>query len=681
LELRRDGQYNEIYLHARNKPIGRLRYFISHNGKILRPQQVDLNGNTIEANFGTAVLIDRVEEQSHLIIVHRRWDLTESGKWKLFFNYNVMTPHLNQWAVPSVVYHDNQHGQGRFPKGGIDRGWSFREDRIPIPSCAILYDRKGFQAVFTAPAQNENTLSSIKTFMEDHLPAFEICIPFTEQPHTYTEKGIVGGGLTRESGRDLMVKRHETPFSLDRRFFIALAENLPHSVYAYETIFRAALNQVNPDTGNRIIDWGKVATLKLKHLRFLLVDKPKKGIVGIKTGKGNGLLQPYYQYLMSSFLGRNIEGALVLAKAGMELQDRTMVATAERIGRFFLNGCLDNGLHRDTYDLKRRRWSSYCGPAGDKTRRNGANSRSNGETMHAYLRLYHLLKEADIHIPEFKVQVDKNAAFFIAHQLGGEEAGSFGRCWRSDGRVLNAQGTNGAYIISFLAALRKDSLQPEKIDSALELAAAYYGSLVDKNAYYADTLDADCVDKEAGAALMRAFLDLYEIYGNEAYLEKARRAASFVLSWTWLYDVRFPDKSPAAREGLKTTGLTAVSIAHHHLDFYGISCGYDFLRLWQATGEARWRQYALLMIEACAQLIATKDNPLGRSEDFIGWQPEQVNQTNWDYIHRYRGTKGNFHFCVAWNVVLFLGALFDIRERYPQIIDFNLAPNEDDRQP
>ena len=118
--------------------------------------------------------------------------------------------------------------------------------------------------------------------------------------------------------------------------------------------------------------------------------------------------------------------------------------------------------------------------------------------------------------------------------------------------------------------------------------------------------------------------------------------------------------------------MTAVSVAHHHLDFYGLFIAYDFLRLWEATKDELWRACAQKMIDACGQLISSGKDLLGKSRDFTGWQPEQVNQTNWDYKLRYLGTKGRFHTCVAWVVVLTLGAMLDIRERFPDVLNFKL---------
>jgi hypothetical protein len=85
----------------------------------------------------------------------------------------------------------NEIGEGSFPRGGVEKGWSFREDRIAIPSCSILHDGSHWQAVFTDPSVKESEISSVKTCAREGRPSFEISVPYTEEPFTYTEKGIV----------------------------------------------------------------------------------------------------------------------------------------------------------------------------------------------------------------------------------------------------------------------------------------------------------------------------------------------------------------------------------------------------------------------------------------------------------------------------------------------------------
>jgi hypothetical protein len=647
---------------------GELFYSIRTGKVILEPDNVLFGAdNVIKVVFKEAELKDEFVVNKGFIKIKRQWKILKPGKWQLMFGY-CPGPDLRQWLVPSVMYAKNEMGAGRFPRGGLDKGWSFREDRIPVPSCSILHDGLNWQAVFTSPATNDGEISSVKTFLKSAAPAFEIRVPYTEEPYTYTEKGIITGGLTRKTGR--FFKIHKVPFEYSRTFYIAYGK-CAHVSEIYISLAARALDEFG--TGDERLlkaNWSEVASNKFKHLKFLLIDNQK--VTAVKQGKGNGLFQSFHNYTSGSFLTKSLEGALIFAKASKELGNEKYLDIAERIGDFFLAGALPNGLHRDSYSLKDGRWGGYMGVGTPEGLVEGANTRCNGEVMINYLKLYKLLKDAGRQKDEFLDLVRRNADFYIEHQLKGKEEGSFGRWWNISGKPLNTLGTNGAYIISLLVELEKITGKRDDIDDALKKAGSYYASLVDNNYFYADTLDADCVDKEAGCALLRAFLDLYERSSDELYLRYAGLCAGFILSWMFTYDVAFNPSSPAGRRDFKTLGMTAVSVAHHHLDFYGLSIAYDFLRLWEATKNELWKKCGLIMINSCSQLISDRQDLLGRSKDFIGWQPEQINQTNWDYKLRFLGTKGRFHTCVAWTVVLTLGAMLDIRDRRADILNYKL---------
>jgi len=648
--------------------IGGLHYLVRKENSFEGPGDVIKSGdNSINAVFKEGEVRDEIECRQGLIRVRRSWKILKKGRWQLMFDYTP-APVLSEWIVPAVMYEKNERGEGRFPRGGLEKGWSFREDRIPVPSCSILHNDKEWQAVFTSPAGSAGEISSVKTFISDGSPRFEIRTPYTEEPFTYTEKGIVLGGLTAKTEKYFDVRK--VPFEYSRTFYIASGK-FAHVSEIYVGLWTKAIEEFEKgDTELAKRDWPEIASLKLQHLKYLLIDNPE--ITAIKQGKGNGLFQSFYEYTSGSFLSKSLEAAVIFARAAGETGNKEYTEIAERIGGFFLKGALPNGQHRDCYSLKSREWGGYMGVGTPAELASGANARCNGEVMVNYLRLYRLLKEAGKERSEFLSVAENNALFYIQHQLEGKEEGSFGRWWNTDGSPLNTLGTNGAYIVSLLVELEKVSGRRDAIDTALKKAGKYYASLIDSNGFFADTLDADCVDKEGGCALLRAFLDLYERSHDDFYLKYARLAAGFVLSWMFTYNVIFDPKSMAGKRGFRTQGMTAVSVAHHHMDFYGLFIAYDFLRLWEATKDEFWKACAQRMIDACGQLISSEKDLLGKSRDFTGWQPEQVNQTNWDYKLRYLGTKGRFHTCVAWVVVLTLGAMLDIREKFPDVLNFKL---------
>lgn len=696
--------------------MGELLYRLSHKGRLFHPRLVECGRKaTVRADFGTALLSDTIKEKDDLLVVERQWTIYRPGSWRLLFTYLPSLGRVREWCVPAVMYDGNEQGKGSFPSGGLEQGWSFREDRIPLPCCSLLLDREGSaQALFCSPAAVENEISSIKSSLEGGKPTWEISIPFTEEPFTYREKGILLGGLSRRSGRFFQLKFYQLPYIYRRTFYLLSMSDIQGREQLYSHIFRIAWREMRPkatlgpgapggpgsaggsgaagvpgvrhdpagETPAPAVDWPAIASLKLNHLLFLVHDK--NGVTGLWAGKGNGIFQSFYNYLSGSFLVKSLEAAVILAKAGRELHAPGLFDLAERMGNFFLGGVLDNGLHQDTFLPRKGSWASHATPGAPAELTGAVNARCNGEVMCAYLRLYELLKEEGRRRPDFLEMAERNGVFYFTHQLTGKQEGSFGRWWSKEGKLLNTLGTNGAYIISLLCLLEKLTHSSPRRQKALEGAAAYYTSLIDQGAFYGDTLDADCVDKEAGSALLKAFLDLYEWQPKPQYLEGARKAACFLLSWLWTYNVPWPKRSPAARLGVKTRGLTSVSVSHHHLDFYGLAVGYDFLRLAEAGAPGPWREYALAMIEACGQLVASPQQPMGRGSSFRGWQPEQLNQTVWDYRHHWLGTKGHFHTCAAWTVALTLGALLDIREHFPEVINFtfnrdNLARNIEKR--
>ncbi|MFW5717609.1 MAG: hypothetical protein ACOC0E_09200 [Spirochaetota bacterium] len=626
---------------------------------------------TVAATFDHGAIVDLLSEDGDFVRVERSWTIERPGTWRLLFT--TLVPHraATEWIVPSVMYKENARGRGSFPRGGIDRGWSFREDRISVPACSLLHDDEKVQMVFAEPARRDELVSSVRTYREGTEPAFEIAIPYAEAPAAYRMKGVLFGGMAAARSRWLTVRSRGTPFSYTRTFYVAC---LPRDGNVFRT-FRAAPELVRSRYGDRFapgMSWSTFASLKLRHLLFLLVDDARRGIHGVQMGRGNGVIQPFYDSTAGSFLAKSLEAACVLVVVGRESGREELVDAAERVGRFFLGGALENGLHRDYFHFRKKRFESHAVFSHDERLLQGSNARCNGEAMLGYVRLHRLLHELGRDIPEFRSIALRNAEFYLSHQLTGERDGSFGRWWSKDGEPINSLGTNGAYIVSLLAALDPEA-RDARISAALFKAADYYSSLVDANDYYADTLDADCVDKEAGCTTLRAFLDLYERDPEPRYLEKAIDAACYLLSWVFSYDVPFAENTLLAKHAFRTIGMTSVSVAHHHLDFYGMYLAYDFLRLAEHTGDVSWKEWAITMMDACRQLIATVQNPLTRSPAYAGWQPEHVHQTDWKYHNHKLKRKGHADYDTAWVTVLVLGAMVQIRERYPDVLEFQFG--------
>ena len=154
---------------------------------------------------------------------------------------------------------------------------------------------------------------------------------------------------------------------------------------------------------------------------------------------------------------------------------------------------------------------------------------------------------------------------------------------------------------------------------AAEKAGRVYADrhLTMQEPYWGGTLDASCEDKEGAWAAFQGFLALYEMTGEDSYLQWARHACDVMLTYFVVWNIDMP-AGRLRNHDFKTVGWTAVSVQNMHLDVYGVLFAPAVARLGQITGDERLVQLALLMFKSCGQLI-----------DAYGSQGEQIQQTNY----------------------------------------------------
>ncbi len=683
----------------------RIGYRLFFEGRPLFPSFLSANASTVravyeEAGDRIAEIEDVFSSSAGLISVERRWLLRRAGPWTLCADLSMPGESSDairtrlrdghaELLIPAVWYRGNSRGTGAFPRSSVSDSWSFLETRTPLPGCVCIGGGRTMICAVSPSAVYER-LSSARGSVEGS-GAVEFEIPGRESPFSYTGKTSLDPASEQDPG-GLVFALAELPVSYSRTFYCMADARRPVSLYGAYRAFAEALSlegfgERPCRSESNSVSWMDYRVLKLSHLLSLVERAPDGSGAYLAMGRRNGELQDVYEYTAGSFLVKSLEAAFVLARseaAGPEsvpFLDRLealfgppsagsgLAELAERIGRFFLAGERAPGVHQDCCDPSRGVWGGYLGISENDGFRFLVNARCNGEVMKAYALLYERLRERGRDVPEFIELPKRVAGFYLAHQLGGEHSGSFGRWWTPEGEPVDSLGTNGAYIVSFLIALEPYFEDRASLSAAVSRAGAYYRRVALEGDFFGDTLDADSFDKEAGAALLTLFMDLFERDGDFRWLEAAGRSAEFLLTWVWQYDCAFPAGSPLGVRSFSTLGMTSVSVAHHHLDFYGMSIAYDFLRYAERSGDRFYRTQAVRMLRACRQLVARREDPLGRDERDIGWQPEQINHTEWDYFDRPDKRAGNFGIDIAWVSVLGLGAYLRLGERYPDALE------------
>lgn len=624
------------------------------------PERLAISEQSVVADFGRlGKIFDTIEPDSHgkTITILRRWALEVSGNLRIGFAVESDLDPV-RWIVPSVMYDGNKIGSGSFPRGGPEVGWSFREDRCSLPSATIVADNRNSLALATEAAKEEKYLSSNTTRAGLDGIRLSIEIPFIERPYSYRRKFYWLGKGSAARYEWLVC---DGPFNYERRFYLRVG---PGGSYFYEPFVREMLDGIKTESGKRA-DWATVLRNKAEHvLTNHYIDW--RTITGFLTYV-DGHHLPLINSLQAGFLGKNIEIALSLYRIGLITGDERARRAAIKTADFFLGGRIDNGLLFTDYQLARGRWVGLNIPY----RKDEVNTRTMGEAAISYLRLHKLAETKGEANPQWRETAQALAAFFRDRL---PDNGNPGKWWTIEGRLSDTSSTNGAYLVPVLLRLADEDSDQSLLDTAVRIGDYYLENVVENEIYAGDTLDADCIDKEAGHAILRAMLELYRATGESRFLSGARRAAAYVATWIFGYDVPYEPRSRLGNYNFHTTGGTSVSVAHHHLDPYGIAIAVDYLDLGKLTGDDFWKRLARHMIDYSRQLNSTEEDTFGYARDYLGHQPEQVVHTDWAYYLPAVTPRGSFFSNILWVPALTMGAILDLRARHPETMSFEILP-------
>jgi hypothetical protein len=123
---------------------------------------------------------------------------------------------------------------------------------------------------------------------------------------------------------------------------------------------------------------------------------------------------------------------------------------------------------------------------------------------------------------------------------------------------------------------------------------------------------------EDGAAAVMAFVALED-------WETARRAADWMLTFRYSYDVEFAPDTELGRAGFRTRGADQASPANQHVHSFGLICLPEMIRLARATGEEWYEQTTRENLACFRQLVARHDGDFGARK---GMTTERYYQTD-----------------------------------------------------
>jgi hypothetical protein len=197
------------------------------------------------------------------------------------------------------------------------------------------------------------------------------------------------------------------------------------------------------------------------------------------------------------------------------------------------------------------------------------------------------------------------------------------------GDAVSWEGTAG---LSWIPAL----VEAGELDAASR-AGAFYASF---DAWYGAPEDVDLAPtSEDGYAAVMAFAALED-------WENASRAADWLLTFRYSYDVAFGDHTLLGRYGFRSRGADQASPANQHLHAFGLICVPEMLRLADATGDDLYRRVTLENLACFRQFIAREDADF---DAYRGMAAERYYQTDCFQAKGMLGTLSH-----AWSVGVLL---------------------------
>lgn len=273
--------------------------------------------------------------------------------------------------------------------------------------------------------------------------------------------------------------------------------------------------------------------------------------------------------------------------------------------------------------------------------------RRQSEGVYAVLNYLNYEKQQKRKHPEWEKRIKGMLDSFLRLQNAD---GSFPRKFKDDFSIVDESGGSTPSATLPLVMAYKYFKDKRYLASAKRTVDYLEKELISKSDYFSSTLDANCEDKEASlyAATATYYLALVTKGTERAHYAKlAKKAAYFALSWYYTWDVPFAEGQMLGDIGLKTRGWGNVSVENNHIDVFVFEFA-DVLR-WLAKeyNETRFSDFAKVISTSMRQLLPYEGHMCGIAK--VGYYPEVVQHTNWDYGRNGKGYYNNI-FAPGWTV-------------------------------
>lgn len=579
---------------------------------------------------------------------NQRITVTLEALENVYFNYGeqVKTGYRHddcQFYMPGFWYRRNLRSPKEAPSFHTSDSWLIREDRLSTPLTAVF-----------SPA-NGKSMSVIRIDKFDK-----------EALTTHKEGEVILSGETSigytgfENADGITVLSYGFPYKEAPKTYIRKLTLAP-AVEAYQLLRKGDSISLTWELSERAAaDFSDCVQRTWEYCYD--TNRPQKVDTPYTVDRMKEVMSNFF---VDSYVGNTPTHYY----SGVELETATCastdVAEVGFVGRTLLNAfnALEYGAQKNRTDLVTNANSIFdtylqngFSPAGffnevvhyNRDFKEPIHSiRRQSEGVYAVLNYLNYEKQQGRKHPEWEKRMKSMLDTFLRLQ---NPDGSFPRKFKDDFSIVDASGGSTPSATLPLVMASKYFKDKRYLASAKRTADYLEKELISKSDYFSSTLDANCEDKEASlyAATATYYLALATKGVERAhYADLSKKAAYFALSWYYTWDVPFAPGQMLGDIGLKTRGWGNVSVENNHIDVFIFEFADVLHRLAKQYNEPRFSDFSEVISTSMRQLLPYEEHMCGVAK--VGYYPEVVQHTNWDYGKNGKGYYNNI-FAPGWTV-------------------------------
>jgi hypothetical protein len=524
------------------------------------------------------------------------------------------------WLIPGAFYGENRPAANtrRFPRfeagatsaadaaALVSNAWEFRADRAATPAVFVW---AGEDLGGVALSSTESTAAGI-TGVGFHQDAdtgtagVHLTFPYREGPVSY-----YGDAEARAADVANYAFLPGEVVEFRMRVFRIAADR-----HAYAPVLRQLHEESKPGSPLRPwVDELEAAKLAAEGLLRWHYD-PDPGVLLETVGfdrevSGRDGLSVDRQAMHVGWIS-GIPWAYALLRHGMRTGESDQVTAARSVISFIADNLSPSGTFWGVWYRDRGWAQSWTELKG------GLHSRTLAEAT------LFLTRAVDLRPQEtgWKAAIRSNLDAVVARQRADGNLGSVHHA--QTGQVLSWSGASG---LTWIAALVEAADYDERYLPAAQAAGRYYARFIRAEFIHGAPEDVDLAPtSEDGYAAIMAYVALHRATGADEWLDLARRAADWMLTFRYSYDVSFDPTTILGIYDFGTRGADQASPSNQHLHAYGLVCTAEMRELSAALGDPYYAERADETLACFRQFVARKD---GDFNAYRGMVTERYYQT------------------------------------------------------